>query len=87
MHRMRRRSAAPGEAIVAQGDAGGTMFVLEAGAAEIWADGARVGAYGPGDVFGELAIMYGAPRSATVRATAACVLWALAVAEFRLITE
>jgi len=33
--------------------------------------------YGPGDSFGELALMYDSPRAATVKATSDCKLWAV----------
>jgi CRP-like cAMP-binding protein len=65
-----------------QGDVGATEFyVLETGAAEalLLRSGdpkpRRVAAYGPGGSFGELALLYSAPRAATVRTTAPCALW------------
>lgn len=33
--------------------------------------------YEPGDAFGELALLYNAPRAATIKADNNCVLWAL----------
>lgn len=37
----------------------------------------RVNLKEPGDVFGELALMYNCPRSATVAATTEAVVWVL----------
>ena len=37
----------------------------------------------PGVSFGELALLYSSPRSATIRACAPCVLWALGADAFR----
>ena len=44
---------------------------------------AKVTDYGPNGSFGELALMYNAPRAATVVATKDCVLWALDRVTFR----
>jgi len=33
--------------------------------------------YGPGEAFGELALLYNAPRAATITAASACLLFAL----------
>ena len=42
----------------------------------------KVKSYGPGSAFGELALLYAAPRAATVTSTAPCKLW---VAERRVV--
>ena len=58
----------PGQDIVTEGQAGGPFFVLTEGRAEIIIGGNKVGEYGPGAAFGEMALLEGSKRSATIRA-------------------
>ena len=63
----------PGQAIVEQGEAGSRFFLLARGRVEVVRaepGGAemRVSELGPGEYFGELALLRGGPRNATVRA-------------------
>lgn len=60
----------PGEAIVCQNDPASECFVLVSGSASV-ASGAKGGVanLAPGDLFGEIAIVNGATRSATVTAS------------------
>ena len=50
---------------------------------DIFVDGNKVAQCGPGDSFGELALMYNSPRAATVRAATDGRLWALDRGTFR----
>ena len=61
---------AAGEAIVRQGDAGGSMFVVLSGQVRIVLEpsGQEVAITGPGGFFGEMSMLTGDPRTATVRA-------------------
>ncbi len=81
--KMVRLAAKAGEDIIIQGNQGETFIVLQEGAADIVVDGKRVGEYGAGASFGELSLLYGAPRAATIRATKACVYWAVHLNTFR----
>ena len=63
---------AAGEVIVGQGDFGATIGVLLAGRASVWVGDEHVADLGPGDTYGELAVL-SAPgshgrRSARIRA-------------------
>jgi CRP-like cAMP-binding protein len=59
-----------GATVFRQGDPGGSMYVIRAGKVRVLKDanGRRrmVTTLGPGDFFGEMAVMTGKPRSATV---------------------
>ena len=43
--------------------------------------------YEPGDAFGELALLYNAPRAATIKAKSDCVLWVLDRMTFNFIVK
>jgi CRP/FNR family transcriptional regulator, cyclic AMP receptor protein len=71
--------AEPGNVVVTEGDLSTEMFVVVAGELEVVkraADGStvRVALLGPGDWFGEMAILDVQPRSASVRALAPSIL-------------
>jgi cAMP-dependent protein kinase regulator len=64
-------------AIVVQGGVGDCFYMVDDGRVEVTIDGYRVGALGPGDSFGDKALLDSAPRTATVTATESTVLWSL----------
>lgn len=72
-----------------QGDPGEEFYVVDSGVPEVYVkkDGAEVKVltYGEGDAFGELALMYNAPRAATVKANGAVKVWALDRLTFKVI--
>ena len=68
-----------GEDIIRQGDKGAELFVLRTGEVNVFVRYQSVGesllrTLGSGDVFGEMSLLVGAPRAATVRATSDCEL-------------
>ncbi|MHB8513132.1 MAG: cyclic nucleotide-binding domain-containing protein [Actinomycetota bacterium] len=56
------------EALVREGDPGEESFIILSGSAEVSIGGSRVATLGPGAFFGEMAILEGKPRAATVTA-------------------
>ena len=56
----------PGATIVEEGLLGETMFVILSGEARVVQGKRRLGTVRPGDFFGEVALLDGAPRSASV---------------------
>jgi MFS family permease len=69
--------AEAGEAIVEQGDTGDRFYVIGDGRVDVVCDGERVATLGPGDYFGEIALLRDVPRVATCRASTAVELLAL----------
>lgn len=79
-----------GEDVIVQGDIGDVFYLLEEGTVDVYikkggAEEVKVHSYKPGDAFGELAIMYNAPRAATCRVSSEAKLWALDRVSFKVI--
>jgi MFS family permease len=71
-----------GEAVFHQGDPADRFYVIETGAADVVGDGHLVTTLGPGDGFGEIALLRTVPRTATVRAATDLELQALTCDRF-----
>ncbi|KAI9219350.1 camp-dependent protein kinase regulatory subunit [Blastocladiella britannica] len=85
---MSEKRVALDEVVIKQGGVGDYFYVVETGALDVFvnrngAGDTKVFAYAAGGSFGELALMYNAPRAATIKATTECVLWALDRVTFR----
>ena len=72
-----------GTDLVLEGEPGDALFMIIDGKAAVLRDGVEVTQVGPGSHFGELAILDGAPRSATVRAVSDVKVAVLGIRMFR----
>ena len=81
------RTYAPGEAITEEGEAGRTFVVIESGEATVVVHGQEVGKLGPGDAFGEMALIDKSARTATVTANTEVHGYQLPVWSFRPLVE
>jgi monovalent cation:H+ antiporter, CPA1 family len=78
---LRPRFTVPKELIVRKGDPGESMFFIASGAVEVALPESSI-PLRSGDVFGEMALLTGAPRQADVRALTYCRLLVLRKADF-----
>ena len=63
---IRRRIVSAGETIIREGEPGTTLYIVVAGLVEVLVGGISVATVGPGGIVGEMAVITGQPRSATV---------------------
>ena len=84
---MKGRSLDAGETIAVEGEQGIGFFVIESGTARVTVGGEERRMLGPGDSFGEVALISRAPRSATVTAETPVRCWGLTSWEFRPIVQ
>jgi len=76
-----------GKELVREGEFGRHLYVITGGEALVTRGGRRLGRLGPGDFFGELAFLDGAPRSATVTARTDMQVMVLGPREFDVVVE
>ena len=76
-----------GTILTREGQAGGLLFVIIEGEAEVVSNGKTLGRLGPGDVVGELSLIDGQVRSASVRAVTDVHLLEIATDEFQKLVD
>jgi len=82
-----RRHFDPGDIITREGDESEELFLILEGEVEIVREDHEVARLGPTDFFGEVSLVSGVPRNATVVATEALDTYVLGKAEFRTAME
>jgi CRP-like cAMP-binding protein len=78
-----KQSASKGVRLCGEGAAGYSFFIITEGSAAVTADGTTLRDLGPGDFFGEIALLDGGRRSATVTTTAPSTLLVMFGTDFR----
>jgi len=76
-------SVPEGEELASQGKFAHEFFVIEDGSAEVRKDGDRIAELGPGDFFGEIALLETDRRTASVVATTPMSVIVMAQREFK----
>lgn len=80
---LQTRRYAPDEIVLRRGEAGDELFIIEHGEVAVMNDAVEVARLGKGMFFGEMSLMTGAKRTATVRATRDCALLVVDKASFQ----
>lgn len=65
----------PGEELFREGDAGSSLYLIDEGELEVVRGGTRVAVLAPGETVGEMAVVTGAARTATITALRPTVLF------------
>lgn len=77
------RKFAKGDYVIKQGEQGDVLFLIEKGTLNCYKtfkkeEGDKfLKVYNPGEAFGELSLLYNAPRAASIIANEDCILWSL----------
>jgi CRP/FNR family transcriptional regulator, cyclic AMP receptor protein len=80
---MRERRFKAGDTLTQEGASGVGFFVVEEGEAEVNVGGEARGSIGPGDYFGEIALINESPRTATLTARTDMVCYGMTPWDFK----
>ena len=84
---LKERRFTKGETVIMEGSGGAAFFIIASGEAKVSSKGVNLATLGPGEHFGEVALIDGGPRSATVTAATDLVCYGLTFWEFRPLVE
>jgi CRP/FNR family cyclic AMP-dependent transcriptional regulator len=84
---MRERKFRAGDTVTQEGAGGVGFFVVEQGQADVSIGGESKGSVGPGDYFGEIALINESPRTATLTARTDMLCYGMTPWDFRPLVE
>jgi len=84
---MHERRFSAGDVITREGQSGAGFFVVEEGEADVTVNGSPVGQLGPGDYFGEVALLTGSERTATIVARTDMLCYGMTPWDFKPLVE
>jgi CRP/FNR family cyclic AMP-dependent transcriptional regulator len=84
---MRERKFKAGDTVTQEGAGGVGFFVVEEGQADVSIGGQAKGSVGPGDYFGEIALINESPRTATLTARTDMLCYGMTPWDFRPLVE
>ena len=84
---MRERRFNSGDTVTQEGAGGVGFFIVEAGEADVTIAGEPRGTIGPGDYFGEIALINESPRTATITARTDMMCYGMTPWDFRPLVE
>jgi len=83
----KERTFAAGEAVATEGEGGAGFFVIESGEAVVKVHGDERGRLGPGDYFGDVALIDQGDRTASIEAASELKCYGLTFWDFRPLVE
>src|SRR4051812_32520742 len=84
---MRERRFSAGDTVTEEGAGGAGFFIVESGEADVTVEGESRGSIRAGDYFGEIALLTGSDRTATITAKDDMVCWGMTPWDFRPLVE
>jgi len=84
---LKERRFSAGDTVTQEGQAGAGFFVIENGEADVAVSGEPRGTIGPGDYFGEIALLTGSDRTATITARTDMLCHGMTPWDFRPLVE
>ena len=77
----------PGNYIIRQGESGDCMYFITDGTVEVIIDGKQIAVIGEGGLFGEMSLISGDPRNASIRAIEHCGVYKLSKSGFDVLRQ